>query len=184
MEKRTRTDGNHRPGQNANGQLASKPRGEALDQALVDKGSNRSGIGRVLAGGAEIIVRERHGNLGEDLQVRSTSLGLGNKQGDGASDGRLVHGIPSGDALGGLKNHDGSLLDGIGLGMRNREAIDHTRSTLLLSLKERGEKGIGIVSDASGDGVVGNELQRGIAAIDLLVAKDVGRLDESTGDFA
>ena len=115
--------------------------------------------------------------------MRSTSLGFGNKQGDGAGDGRLVHGIPSGDSLRSLEDHDGSLLDGIGLGVRNREAIDHARGTLLLSLKERGEKGVGVVSDAGGNGVVGNELQRGIAAIDLLVAEDVGCLDEATGGF-
>ena len=45
-----------------------------LDQAGVDRLGDLGGVGGTLDGGTEVLVHERLGDLGQDLEVRGASL--------------------------------------------------------------------------------------------------------------
>ena len=68
-----------------------------LDQASVDRLGDLGGVGRTLDGGTEILVHERLGDLGQDLEVRGSSLSARDEQGDGNVDGSacLLYTSPS-----------------------------------------------------------------------------------------
>lgn len=50
-----------------------------LDQAGVDRLGDLGGVGGTLDGGTEVLVHERLGDLGQDLEVRSAGLGTGDE---------------------------------------------------------------------------------------------------------
>ena len=149
-----------------------------LDQAGVDRLGDLGGVGGTLDGGTEVLVHERLGDLGQDLKVRGAGLGTRDEQRDGHVDGSAVHGVPTGHTGLVLDDDDGSLGNGVGLGMRDGEALHHARGALGLAGQEGVHHGVGVAGDTGLDSLVGNEAQSLVTRSEVLGDKDILDLHE------
>ena len=149
-----------------------------LDQAGVDRLGDLGGVGGTLDGGTEVLVHERLGDLGQNLEVRGASLGARDEQGDGHVDGSAVHGVPTGHAGLVLDDDAGGLGDGVGLGMRDGEALHHARGALGLAGQEGVHDSVGIVGETGLDSLVGDKAQGLVSRSEVLGDKNVLDLDE------
>ena len=110
--------------------------------------------------------------------MRGASLSARDEQGDGNVDGSAVHGVPTGHARVVLDDDDGGLGNGVGLGMRDGEALHHARGALCLAGKEGVHHGIGVAGDTGFDGLVGYKAQGLVTRSEVLGDKDVLDLHE------
>ena len=110
--------------------------------------------------------------------MRGAGLGTGDEQSDGHVDGSAVHGVPTGHAGLVLDDDDGSLGNGVGLGMRDGEALHHARGALGLAGQEGVHHGVGVAGDTGLDGLVGNEAQGLVTRSEVLGDKDILDLHE------
>ena len=110
--------------------------------------------------------------------MRGASLCTRDEQGDGHVDGSAVHGVPTGHARVVLDDDNGSLSNGVGLGMRDGEALHHARGALCLAGKEGVHHGVGVAGDTGFDGLVGYKAQGLVTRSEVLGDKDVLDLHE------
>ena len=104
-------------------------------------------------------------------------LSVGNEEGDADVNGLVVEGGPIKGVVV-LEDDDGSLVDGGGLGVRNREAIGHAGLAHVLAREEGLVHGVGILGDAKLLSLVRNEAKRILTGRDALVDEDVLCLNE------
>ena len=104
--------------------------------------------------------------------MRGASLAGGNQQRDGNVDGLLVEGRPVKGVVV-LEDDDGCLLDGGVLCVRHGKAVGHARLAHVLAGDKGLVDGIGVIGDAKLDCLLGDEAQHLVAALGVLVNKDV-----------
>ena len=78
-----------------------------------------------------------------------------------------------------MNDDDGGIGNGIGLGMRNGEALHHARGALGLAGQEGIHHGIGVVSDTGLDSLVGDKAQGLVTRSEVLGDKNVLDLTKS-----
>lgn len=123
---------------------------------------NLNGIGARAYLVTEAGVHQHHGSLGEQTQVRGSSLAGGHVQRERNIDGRAIKARPL-DRLGQLEHGKARLMDRVTFGMRNGKAGDKASLGLVLVSDKGGLDGRCVVGKAEFDGLLG-QLMRGALA--------------------